>query len=97
MILLAGLQRIPQELYEAASVDGANVFQKFFFITLPSLQPVLFVMGPVGTLLSFNVFDDSAAHGGSLRRDDDAAGADSRHGLQALPAHQAAAMSVVTG
>ena len=57
VILLAGLQRIPQELYEAASVDGANVFQKFFFITLPSLQPVLFVMGLVGTLLSFNVFD----------------------------------------
>ncbi len=57
VILLAALQRIPAELYEAASVDGANVLQKFRFITLPSLQPVLFVMGLIGTLLSFNVFD----------------------------------------
>ncbi len=57
VILLAGLQRIPAELYEAAAVDGANTFQKFLRITLPSLQPVLFVMGLVGTLLSFNVFD----------------------------------------
>lgn len=57
VILLAALQRIPSELYEAAAVDGANVLQKFRFITLPSLQPVLFVMGLIGTLLSFNVFD----------------------------------------
>lgn len=57
VILLAALQRIPAELYEAAAVDGANVLQKFRFITLPSLQPVLFVMGLIGTLLSFNVFD----------------------------------------
>lgn len=57
VILLAALQRIPSELYEAAAVDGANVFQKFRFITLPSLQPVLFVMGLIGTLMSFNVFD----------------------------------------
>lgn len=57
VILLAALQRIPAELYEAAAVDGANVLQKFRFITLPSLQSVLFVMGLIGTLLSFNVFD----------------------------------------
>lgn len=57
VILLAALQRIPQELYEAASVDGANALQKFVSITLPSLRPVLFVLGLVGTLLSFNVFD----------------------------------------
>ncbi|WP_238625880.1 carbohydrate ABC transporter permease [Aggregatilinea lenta] len=57
VILLAGLQRIPEELYEAAAVDGATAFAKFRFITLPSLQPVLFVMGLIGTLLSFNVFD----------------------------------------
>ena len=47
VILLAGLQRIPEELYEAASVDGATALRKFRYITLPSLQPVL----------SFNVFD----------------------------------------
>jgi multiple sugar transport system permease protein len=57
VILLAALQRIPQELYEAAAVDGAATLQKFFSITLPGLQPVLFVMGLIGTLMSFNVFD----------------------------------------
>jgi multiple sugar transport system permease protein len=57
VILLAALQRIPEELYEAASVDGATAVQKFLRITLPGLQPVLFVMGLIGTLMSFNVFD----------------------------------------
>ncbi|GIV67315.1 MAG: ABC transporter permease [Caldilinea sp.] len=55
--LLAALQSIPQELYEAAAVDGATAVQRFWRITLPLLQPVLFVLGLVGTLLSFNVFD----------------------------------------
>jgi multiple sugar transport system permease protein len=57
VILLAAMQRIPQELYEAASVDGASIIGKFRHITLPGLSQVLFVMGLVGTLLSFNVFD----------------------------------------
>lgn len=55
--LLAGLQSIPRELYEAAAVDGATARQRFFSITFPMLQPVLFVLGLVGTLMSFNVFD----------------------------------------
>jgi len=55
--LLAGLQSIPRELYEAAAVDGATAAQRFFRITFPLLQPVLFVLGLVGTLMSFNVFD----------------------------------------
>ncbi len=57
VMVLAGLQNIPRELYEAAAVDGASAPQRFFRITLPLLQPVLFVLGLVGTLLSFNVFD----------------------------------------
>ena len=57
VILLAALQRIPEELYEAASVDGATVVQKFLRITMPGLSPVLFVLGLIGTLMSFNVFD----------------------------------------
>lgn len=39
LIFLAGLQNIPNELYEAASLDGANVFQRFWNITLPMLKP----------------------------------------------------------
>jgi multiple sugar transport system permease protein len=57
VIMLAGLMRIPEELYESASVDGASAWQKFWFITLPGLQPVLFVIGLLGTLMSFNTFD----------------------------------------
>lgn len=55
--LLAGMQSIPRELYEAAAVDGATARQRFTRITFPMLQPVLFVLGLVGTLMSFNVFD----------------------------------------
>jgi multiple sugar transport system permease protein len=57
VILLAGMQSIPEEFYEAAAVDGASAWQRFRMITLPSLQPVLFVLGLVGTLWSVNVFD----------------------------------------
>lgn len=57
IIILAGLQSIPDEYYEAARVDGANAAQRFVYVTLPLLQPVLFVLGLIGTLLAFNVFD----------------------------------------
>jgi multiple sugar transport system permease protein len=57
VMLLAGLQRIPGELYEAAAIDGASRFARFRRITLPLLQPTLFVLMVIGTLLSFNVFD----------------------------------------
>lgn len=57
VILLAAMQSIPEELYEAAAVDGASAPQRFRAITLPALQPVLFVLGLVGTLWSVNVFD----------------------------------------
>lgn len=57
VILLAAMQSIPEELYEAASVDGASAWQRFWHITMPGLQAVLFVMGLVGMLWSINVFD----------------------------------------
>jgi multiple sugar transport system permease protein len=43
MIILAGLTTVPLELYEAATVDGANYLQKFRFITMPHIVPVLIV------------------------------------------------------
>ncbi len=42
--ILAGLQGIPRDLYEAATVDGANGFQKFFNVTLPQLKPIIISM-----------------------------------------------------
>ena len=41
ILYLAGLNRIPQDLYEAADIDGANGFQKFLFITIPQLNRTL--------------------------------------------------------
>lgn len=57
VMLLAGLQRIPSDIYEAAAVDGAHAVARFRSITWPLLQPTLLVMTVMGTLLSFNVFD----------------------------------------
>ncbi|HWK67829.1 MAG TPA: sugar ABC transporter permease [Rhizobiaceae bacterium] len=57
LMMLAGLTRIPGDLYEAARIDGASAFRRFTRITWPLLQPTLLVLGVVGTLLSFNVFD----------------------------------------
>lgn len=57
ILILAGLAGIPKEVYEAASVDGANKWQEFFHITLPFLQNLTFVLGLVGTLWMFNIFD----------------------------------------
>jgi multiple sugar transport system permease protein len=57
ILLLASLQRIHRDLYEAAALDGANAFARFRYITLPLLRPTMAVLGVVGTLLSFNVFD----------------------------------------
>jgi trehalose/maltose transport system permease protein len=57
LLLLAGLLTIPGEVYEAARVDGANVFQRFFSITLPLLKPALLVALLFRTLESYRVFD----------------------------------------
>ncbi|SDJ26250.1 carbohydrate ABC transporter membrane protein 1, CUT1 family [Salimicrobium halophilum] len=57
VILLAGLSGIPKELYEASAMDGANKWQEFWKITLPSLQHTTFALGLVGTLWMFNIFD----------------------------------------
>lgn len=57
VIILAGLSGIPEELYEASAVDGANKWQEFWNITFPSLQHITFALGLVGTLWMFNIFD----------------------------------------
>ncbi|MBS4213002.1 carbohydrate ABC transporter permease [Neobacillus rhizophilus] len=57
ILFLAGLQNIPDYLYEAAELDGAGPITKFFHITLPSLSPVLFFTTIIGVINSFKVFD----------------------------------------
>jgi ABC-type sugar transport system permease subunit len=57
IILLAGLQSIPQNLYEAAAIDGASRWRQFTRITLPLLRPSLFLAFVIGIMTSFTSFD----------------------------------------
>ncbi|MBZ0285170.1 MAG: sugar ABC transporter permease [Anaerolineae bacterium] len=57
VILLAGLQTIPQEYYEAAEIDGASAIAKLRFITLPLLVPALTVVTVLNLLYGLRVFD----------------------------------------
>lgn len=57
IMLYAGLQKIPEQLYEAAVVDGANRFQQFFCITLPLMRNVIFINLVLITIYTFNTFD----------------------------------------
>lgn len=57
VIIYGALQTIPEDLYEAAKLDGAGAWQAFWHVTLPLLQPVMFALGLVGTLWSFNIVD----------------------------------------
>jgi alpha-1,4-digalacturonate transport system permease protein len=57
LILLAGLQSIPADLYEAASIDGANPWQSFSGITLPLLMPTMIVVLVLSLIRAVQVFD----------------------------------------
>jgi len=57
LILLAGMLAIPEEYYEAASLDGASAWQRFTRITLPQLKPALFFVLVLETVKSFQTFD----------------------------------------
>ena len=57
LLLLAGLQPIPMDLYEAADIDGATRWQKFTRVTLPLIRPVLLVAIALRTIGAFRVFD----------------------------------------
>jgi arabinogalactan oligomer/maltooligosaccharide transport system permease protein len=54
VVALGGLQSIPHELYEAASMDGANAWQRFRIVTLPMLRPVLAPAVALGLIWTFN-------------------------------------------
>jgi multiple sugar transport system permease protein len=57
IILLAGLQQIPHTYYEAADIDGANVFHQFFSITVPLLSPTIFFLLITSMINAFKAFD----------------------------------------
>ena len=56
IIYLAGLQSIPQHLYEAAQIDGANTWRQFLAVTVPMMTPTIFFNLVIGIINSFQVF-----------------------------------------
>lgn len=57
IVFLAGLKGIPEDVYEAARVDGASSIRKFFSITIPLISPTTFFLTIMGIIGSFKVFD----------------------------------------
>lgn len=57
IVFLAGLKGIPEDVYEAASIDGAGPFRQFFNITIPMVSPTTFFLTVMGIIGSFKVFD----------------------------------------
>ncbi|WP_211368168.1 carbohydrate ABC transporter permease [Microbacterium rhizomatis] len=57
MLLYAGLQGVPVQLYEAAQLDGANAWQRFWRITVPMMRPVIVIALLLGFVHTFKVFD----------------------------------------
>jgi ABC-type sugar transport system permease subunit len=57
LILLAGLQNIPDDLYEAARIDGAGIWQQFRHVTLPMLRPALITVLVIRIILALRAFD----------------------------------------
>jgi multiple sugar transport system permease protein len=59
LIYLAAIQGVPTHLYESAQLDGANVFQQIWHITIPSITPVIFFNGVMAIIASFQVFTNA--------------------------------------
>jgi len=57
VIFYAGIMDIPVDIYEASDLDGASKIQQFFYVTLPNLKSVLFMIITVCTIWSFQIFD----------------------------------------
>jgi|SRR5215207_3472549 len=70
VIYLAGLQSIPEEMYDAAKVDGANAWQRLFYITIPLLRPTTFFLFVTGVIGAFQIFTEVyiMTNGGPLNR-----------------------------
>ena len=73
LILLAAMQAVPRDYYEAATVDGANAFRQFWSITLPSLRPTLIFVIITATIGGLQIFDeprmfDQTGNGGAAQQ-----------------------------
>lgn len=57
IILYGGLKQVPQELYEAAQIDGASAWKRLIYVTIPQLKQVIFINLALITIYTFNTFD----------------------------------------
>lgn len=64
LIFLAGMQAIPRDLYEAATIDGAGRFRQFFSVTIPMLRPTIIFVVITSTIGGLQVFDEARMFGG---------------------------------
>jgi N,N'-diacetylchitobiose transport system permease protein len=55
--VLAGLQTLPKDVLDAAKVDGATAWQRFRYVTLPLLRPIIAVLAVISTIWNFKIFD----------------------------------------
>jgi lactose/L-arabinose transport system permease protein len=55
---LSGLQNVPDDLYEAADIDGATKLQQFFYITIPMLKPIIVFTSIMSTIGTLQLFDE---------------------------------------
>lgn len=58
VIFVAGLQNVPEELYDAASIDGCNSFQTHWYVSLPALRPQIVFVAVISSLAALKVFDE---------------------------------------
>ena len=58
ILFLAAMQNIPEDYYEAATIDGANSWQKFLYVTLPSLKPIILFTSIMSTIGTLNLFTE---------------------------------------
>ncbi|MFC6974643.1 ABC transporter permease subunit [Halomicroarcula sp. GCM10025709] len=88
IILLAGLQSVPQQLYEAAEIDGASRWEKFRYVTLPQLRPVLLFVVVTSTIGTFRLFSEPLiiSEGRVAVGDPDPRGLHLQHRVPAVPA-----------
>ena len=97
VIFLSGLTSVPDSLYEAASLDGANPIKKFLHITWPMLKPTTFFLLVTGIVNSFSVFEqiNIMTNGGPLNRTTTIVHQIYRRGFLEFKMGYASAMSVV--
>ena len=70
ILMSAGLQSVPDELLEAARIDGAGAWSRFWHVTLPLLSPTIFFAVVIGSIFAFQTFGqiDLLTQGGPLKK-----------------------------